>query len=181
MKDLLEYLAQGLVEHPDQVRVKTVSEGDGATVLELSVADDDYGNVIGRGGRTASALRTVIKSARRTSAPARVPGHRRLLMPERAGGAEPPRGPAAPGRLRAGVVGRPHGLDGSFYVAQAAPELLSTGRTVWVGEHERAIERRAGTDDRPIVRVAGCGDRTGAEALRGTELRVARERGAAAR
>ena len=63
MKDLLEYLAQGLVEHPDQVRVKAVSEGDGATVLELSVADEDYGNVIGRGGRTASALRTVVKSA----------------------------------------------------------------------------------------------------------------------
>jgi predicted RNA-binding protein YlqC (UPF0109 family) len=63
VKDLVEYLAQGLVEHPDQVRVKTVSEGDGSTVLELSVADEDYGNVIGRGGRTASALRTVVKSA----------------------------------------------------------------------------------------------------------------------
>jgi predicted RNA-binding protein YlqC (UPF0109 family) len=63
VKDLLEYLAQGLVEHPDQVRVKTVSEVDGSTVLELSVADEDYGNVIGRGGRTASALRTVVKSA----------------------------------------------------------------------------------------------------------------------
>ena len=62
MKELLEYLAQALVEHPDEVRVKEVSEGDGATVLELSVADDDYGNVIGRGGRTATALRTLIKS-----------------------------------------------------------------------------------------------------------------------
>lgn len=63
MKDLLEYLAQGLVEHPDDVRVNEVTESDGATVLELSVAADDYGSVIGRGGRTASALRTVIKSA----------------------------------------------------------------------------------------------------------------------
>ncbi len=63
MKELLEYLAQGLVEHPDQVRVKEVHEEDGATVLELSVADDDYGNVIGRGGRTAAALRTVVKTA----------------------------------------------------------------------------------------------------------------------
>jgi uncharacterized protein len=62
VKELLEYLARGLVEHPDQVRVQEVQE-DGATVLELSVADDDYGNVIGRGGRTASALRAVIKSA----------------------------------------------------------------------------------------------------------------------
>ena len=62
MKELLEYLAQALVEHPDEVRVNEVNESDGATVLELSVADDDYGNVIGRGGRTATALRTLIKS-----------------------------------------------------------------------------------------------------------------------
>ena len=59
---LLEYLARGLVERPDEVRVKEVEEDD-ALVLELSVSDDDYGNVIGRGGRTASALRAVIKSA----------------------------------------------------------------------------------------------------------------------
>lgn len=63
MKDLLEYLARGLVEHPDAVRVNEVQEDDGAIVLELSVADDDYGNVIGRGGRTAAALRTVVKTA----------------------------------------------------------------------------------------------------------------------
>ena len=63
MKDLLEYLARGLVEHPDGVRVNEVDEGDGVTVLELSVADEDYGNVIGRGGRTASAMRTIIKAA----------------------------------------------------------------------------------------------------------------------
>jgi hypothetical protein len=63
MKELLEYLARGLVEHPDQVRVNEVQEDDGAIVLELSVADDDYGNVIGRGGRTAAAIRTVVKTA----------------------------------------------------------------------------------------------------------------------
>lgn len=62
MRELLEYLARGLVEQPDAVRVKEVHEGD-ATVLELSVADDDYGNIIGRGGRTASALRAIVKSA----------------------------------------------------------------------------------------------------------------------
>jgi uncharacterized protein len=61
MKELLEYLAQALVEHPDQVQVKELDESDGTTVLELSVADEDYGNVIGRGGRTASALRALIK------------------------------------------------------------------------------------------------------------------------
>ena len=62
MKELLEYLAKGLVSAPELVRVNEVEE-HGATVLELSVADDDYGSVIGRGGRTASALRTVVKSA----------------------------------------------------------------------------------------------------------------------
>ncbi len=63
MKELLEYLARGLVDHPDEVRVAEVTEDDGSTVLELSVAQDDYGSVIGRGGRTAAALRTVVKSA----------------------------------------------------------------------------------------------------------------------
>jgi predicted RNA-binding protein YlqC (UPF0109 family) len=63
MKELLEYLARGLVDHPDEVSVNEVEEDDGTIVLELSVADDDYGNVIGRGGRTASALRTVVKTA----------------------------------------------------------------------------------------------------------------------
>jgi hypothetical protein len=63
VKDLLEYLAKGLVEHPDEVSITEVEEDDGSLVLEMSVADDDYGSVIGRGGRTASALRTVIKTA----------------------------------------------------------------------------------------------------------------------
>ncbi len=63
MKELLEYLARGLVDQPDQVRVNELHEDDGVIVLELSVADDDYGNVIGRGGRTAAALRTVVKAA----------------------------------------------------------------------------------------------------------------------
>ncbi len=62
MKELLEYLARGLVEHPDEVRVNELEEAD-ATVLELSVADQDYGSVIGRGGRTAGALRTIVKTA----------------------------------------------------------------------------------------------------------------------
>ncbi|MGH2844313.1 MAG: KH domain-containing protein [Solirubrobacteraceae bacterium] len=62
-RELLEYLARGLVDEPDRVLVKEVREGDGTLVLELSVGSDDYGNVIGRGGRTAAALRTVIKGA----------------------------------------------------------------------------------------------------------------------
>jgi hypothetical protein len=63
VRDLLEYLARGLVDDPEAVRVTEVQDDDGATVLELSVGPDDYGSVIGRGGRTASALRTVIKTA----------------------------------------------------------------------------------------------------------------------
>ena len=63
MKELLEYLARGLVDQPEAVEVTEVAEADGTLVLELAVAPDDYGNVIGRGGRTASALRTIIKTA----------------------------------------------------------------------------------------------------------------------
>jgi uncharacterized protein len=60
---LLEYLAQGLVEEPEEVSVEQFPEDDGTVVLELSVAEQDYGRVIGRGGRTAQALRTVAKAA----------------------------------------------------------------------------------------------------------------------
>jgi hypothetical protein len=63
VRELLEHLARGLVEHPDEVRVTETTDDDGTVVLELSVGDDDYGSVIGRGGRTAQALRTVIKAA----------------------------------------------------------------------------------------------------------------------
>ncbi len=63
MRELLEQLARALVDEPDQVKVESFEEDDGTLVLELSVADDDYGQIIGRGGRTAQALRTVVKAA----------------------------------------------------------------------------------------------------------------------
>jgi len=63
LKELLEYLVRSLVSEPDEVDVTEVHEDDGTIVLELSVGEDDYGNVIGRGGRTAAALRAVIKAA----------------------------------------------------------------------------------------------------------------------
>ena len=63
MRDLLVYLAKSLVDEPDKVEVEQFEEDDGTLVLELSVAPDDYGQVIGRGGRTAQALRTVVKAA----------------------------------------------------------------------------------------------------------------------
>jgi uncharacterized protein len=63
MRELLEYLARELVDEPDEVEVEEFEEDNGTLVLELSVADDDYGKVIGRGGRTANALRLVVKAA----------------------------------------------------------------------------------------------------------------------
>ena len=63
MRELLVYLARQLVDEPDRVEVEEFEEDDGTLVLELSVGDDDYGKVIGRGGRTAQALRTVVKAA----------------------------------------------------------------------------------------------------------------------
>ena len=74
--------------------------------------------------------------------------------------------------LRAGRVGRPHGLDGSFYVTRALPRLLQLGASVTVAGKNAAIVRRAGTDSRPIVRLEGIEDRSAAEALRGAEVTV---------
>ena len=59
---LVEYLARRLVEHEDQVAVDEVDE-DGTLVIRLRVAPDDLGRVIGRGGRIARALRTVVRAA----------------------------------------------------------------------------------------------------------------------
>jgi predicted RNA-binding protein YlqC (UPF0109 family) len=59
---LLAWIARGLVDEPDAVRVERVEEPD-AVVLRLSVAPDDVGKVIGRQGRVARALRTLVRSA----------------------------------------------------------------------------------------------------------------------
>jgi len=78
--------------------------------------------------------------------------------------------------LRAGRVGRPHGLDGSFLVADPNPELLRSAETVTIGGVARTIERRAGHDRRVILRLEGCADRDAADGLRGQDLFVGRER-----
>jgi uncharacterized protein len=62
VKDLLEYLARSLVDNPNEVRV-TVTETETTIVLELSVAKDDVGKVIGKQGRIARALRTIVKAS----------------------------------------------------------------------------------------------------------------------
>lgn len=77
--------------------------------------------------------------------------------------------------LRAGRVGSPHGLDGSFHVSDPRPRLLAQGATVVLGERALRIARRAGTDRRPIVRLEGHEDRAAAEAVRGSDLLVPRE------
>jgi 16S rRNA processing protein RimM len=76
--------------------------------------------------------------------------------------------------LNAGGIGRPHGLDGSFHVTRPRAALLPLGGSVKVGDGVREIVRRAGTAERPILRLEGIDDRAGIEALRGAELLVAR-------
>jgi 16S rRNA processing protein RimM len=74
--------------------------------------------------------------------------------------------------LEAGRVGRAHGLDGSFYVTGARPRLLEVGGTVTLAGRAHVIARRAGTDQRPIVRLEGVAERAVVEALRGRPLTV---------
>jgi len=62
MKDLIKYIAQALVDNPDQVAVEEV-EGNQTSVLELKVAKEDLGKVIGKQGRTARAMRTILSAA----------------------------------------------------------------------------------------------------------------------
>ena len=62
MQELLTFVAQSLVEHPAQVSV-TETEGPEAVILELHVAEDDMGKVIGKQGRIAKAIRAVVKAA----------------------------------------------------------------------------------------------------------------------
>lgn len=62
MKDLVEYIAKSLVDHPESVNVNVV-EGSSMTVLELTVADGDMGRVIGKGGRVVNAVRSLVDVA----------------------------------------------------------------------------------------------------------------------
>ena len=62
MTELLEFLVRALVEDPDAVEVEELEE-DGDLIYEISVAEDDLGRIIGKGGRVANAIRTVAKAA----------------------------------------------------------------------------------------------------------------------
>jgi hypothetical protein len=60
MKDLVEYIAKSIVDEPEQVHVSEI-EGENSVILELRVAPDDMGRVIGKGGRTANAMRRLVR------------------------------------------------------------------------------------------------------------------------
>jgi predicted RNA-binding protein YlqC (UPF0109 family) len=62
MKDLIKYIAQALVDYPEEVEVSEI-EGSTTSVIELKVAKDDLGKVIGKQGRTARAMRTILSAA----------------------------------------------------------------------------------------------------------------------
>jgi predicted RNA-binding protein YlqC (UPF0109 family) len=62
MGELVEYIAKALVDNPDKVSIKEI-EGDKSIIIELSVADEDMGQVIGKKGRIAKAVRTLVKAA----------------------------------------------------------------------------------------------------------------------
>jgi len=62
LKDLIEVIAKALVDKPEEVKVKEI-EGDKSIIIELTVAPEDMGKVIGKQGRIAKAIRTVVKSA----------------------------------------------------------------------------------------------------------------------
>jgi predicted RNA-binding protein YlqC (UPF0109 family) len=62
MRDLVQYISEALVDKPDEVAV-TVIEGENSIILELKVAPDDVGKVIGKGGQTAKALRKILSAA----------------------------------------------------------------------------------------------------------------------
>ena len=80
-----------------------------------------------------------------------------------------------PLKVRAGRISSPHGLDGSVKVADPVAPLLAKGCSVEVNGRLMKIERRSGTDSKPIIRFAGCTDRNTAEQLRGAVLMVARD------
>jgi len=62
MKNLVEFIATALVDHPEQVQVNEVS-GESSSIIELKVAKEDLGKVIGKSGRTAKAIRTILTAA----------------------------------------------------------------------------------------------------------------------
>mgnify|MGYP006277446395 FL=1 len=62
MEKLVQYIAEALVDHPEEVEVRSI-EGENSIIIELKVAPDDVGKVIGKGGQTAKAIRKILSAA----------------------------------------------------------------------------------------------------------------------
>jgi 16S rRNA processing protein RimM len=78
-------------------------------------------------------------------------------------------------KLRAGRIGRPHGLDGSFYVEEPNLWLLRQGQPLQIGKRQDVVEERKGTDERPIIRLEGLHDGAVVKDARGEPLLVRRD------
>src|ERR671921_295914 len=81
MRELLEELARRLVDRPEEVSVEQFTEDDGTVVLELAVAEDDYGKIIGKGGRIAAGPRRARDGRRRRARDRAARRHRRRADP----------------------------------------------------------------------------------------------------
>jgi 16S rRNA processing protein RimM len=191
MKDLVLLIARALVDTPDEVEVEEVSN-DRGTILQLSVAKEDIGKVIGKDGRTAQAIRTVLSAAsnkggRRVQldivdlasvgAGSLAPIFRVTVM---AGSAKP--GAAAPRLVALAEIARPHGVKGELKLKlyNADSDLLLEAEEVVIehtdGEREIArIQSARRANDALLVRLEGCGDRDEADALRGAKLLLPRD------
>ena len=183
MKELLTYVAQNLVDHPDQVSV-TQHESDGETVLELRVAPEDMGKVIGRQGRIAKEIRTLIRSvAQRTGQRVSVESStrqlwrreilRHCLTPEER------RIPMKEQYLEVGKITNVHGIMGEVRVQPWAdsPDFLCQFKTLYVDSSHWPIqvERARVHKNMVILKLQGVTDVNSALAMRNAVLYIDRK------
>ena len=185
LENLLAVLARSLVDEPDKIEVSG-TETDSRVDLELRVAPDDMGRVIGRQGRTIRAIRTVVKAASVKARQAGFRGGSRLKGRPVAGesGKAPTRsgfyGHEAPAHrivdpVPIGVVVGPHGVRGTLRVqAFGSGRHLREGMEPVVGGARRRISAARETPKGFLVDVEGVGSREAATSLKGEELLIGR-------
>ena len=171
MKELVLFLAKQLVNHPDAVEVKE-TQGDTASVLELKVAREDIGRVIGKQGRTAKSIRTILECRRVPHEPEGRPrNHRRRSD---GAGTTLPAADRRSDRRRRRRARRPHGLRGELRLWPYQPDApsLTPGRAVllerdgaWRATTIVAVPRP--TASGMLVALDGVADRDAAAALTG--------------
>ena len=190
--ELVDFVARSLVDDPDAVSV-AVREEDGAQLIELHVAEDDMGKVIGRNGSVAKALRTLLKVVSAREGRADLAGDRPAGVTARRGksgaprsAARPPEAPAADAdRLTVGLVRGLHGLRGAVRVEVLSddPARFEVGSVLHPDGRGRGADRRLGPGrwtrhPRPVPRATDT--RVGRGPARPLP-RGARHRGAARR